>query len=306
MKRRKMNLSVGIPAYNEAENIRHLIESVFRQKSRFHTLTEIIVIADGCTDTTVPVIRKITDKRMRVIVKGKRSGQAVCQNEMLKMYRGDAILFLEADTLLASDRSIEEYIKASASNPAAGLIYGPAQPLHGNNFYGKAVASVESIRQKHLIDFRSGNNLYMLQHAKMLTKPFTDRFAWPADVHDDTYIYMYCAGHAIKTVFAPNACANYRAPSTLADYIAKNRKFRLAIRKLRDYFPRSLIDSVTLIPASVSAAIFADCVRSSIPYTLIYGISFMFAGLTGWLNPSDAGLWETAASTKKLVINKPI
>lgn len=57
-----VTLSIGIMAWNEADSITTTLDSLFRQ-SIFHKLCarseqcEIVVVANGCTDRTVPVVR---------------------------------------------------------------------------------------------------------------------------------------------------------------------------------------------------------------------------------------------------------
>lgn len=47
---KKLSVSVGIPAYNEEQNIASLIFGILKQKVNNITLKEIIVISDGSTD----------------------------------------------------------------------------------------------------------------------------------------------------------------------------------------------------------------------------------------------------------------
>lgn len=65
-----VRLSIGIMAWNEEDSIRTTLESLFRQ-SVFQKLcarneqVEIVVVANGCTDRTVPVTREFLEKMSR-------------------------------------------------------------------------------------------------------------------------------------------------------------------------------------------------------------------------------------------------
>ena len=48
--------SVGITAYNEEENIGHLLEALLGQHLHTVEIAEIIVVASACTDRTVPIV----------------------------------------------------------------------------------------------------------------------------------------------------------------------------------------------------------------------------------------------------------
>src|SRR5258706_15783269 len=56
-------LSIGIMAWNEEDSIRTTLDSLFRQSvfqrlAARHQQCEIVVVANGCTDRTVPVVRE--------------------------------------------------------------------------------------------------------------------------------------------------------------------------------------------------------------------------------------------------------
>src|SRR3982751_3084028 len=63
-------LSVGIMAWNEEESIRTTLDSLFRQSvfqklGARHEQCEIVIVANGCTDRTVPVVREYLEKISR-------------------------------------------------------------------------------------------------------------------------------------------------------------------------------------------------------------------------------------------------
>src|SRR5579884_1744481 len=58
--------SVGIMAYNEEANIARTIHAVLSQKGPSMRIEEIIVVASGCTDRTVPIVSEIAMKEPRV------------------------------------------------------------------------------------------------------------------------------------------------------------------------------------------------------------------------------------------------
>ena len=51
--------SVGIMAYNEAANIASAIETILHQRITVGHVAELIVVASGCTDATVPIVTAI-------------------------------------------------------------------------------------------------------------------------------------------------------------------------------------------------------------------------------------------------------
>jgi glycosyltransferase involved in cell wall biosynthesis len=72
-----LDVSVGICAYNEEENIGALLENLLTQQSLPHN-SEIIVVCSGCTDETPSIVEKFArkDKRVKLILEEERRGKA--------------------------------------------------------------------------------------------------------------------------------------------------------------------------------------------------------------------------------------
>ena len=88
----RMTISIGIPAYNEEQNIRHLLERLMRQEYVSCSLREIIIIADGCTDGTIREVRRVTDDRILLIIFPAKKGLAAGQNEIARTAGGDILV----------------------------------------------------------------------------------------------------------------------------------------------------------------------------------------------------------------------
>ena len=74
----KIVCSVGVTAYNEEENIGHLLEALIDQHLHDTEIAEIIVVASACTDRTVSIVREYMarDPRVRLIEQQERSRPA--------------------------------------------------------------------------------------------------------------------------------------------------------------------------------------------------------------------------------------
>jgi len=103
-------VSVIIPARNEEKNIGKCIESVLIQ--RYKNL-EIIVIDDSSQDKTFEIAKKYAEKDERIkLIKIDRLpegwlGKNYACYTGYKNARGEVLLFLDADTRLKSEKSIE-------------------------------------------------------------------------------------------------------------------------------------------------------------------------------------------------------
>ncbi|MGH7439899.1 MAG: glycosyltransferase, partial [Polyangiaceae bacterium] len=81
-----MNVSVVVPAYNEAANIRQLLNSLLEQQTRAARIVEILVVASGCTDGTADLAREVGRGRpgVHVHVQERRAGKVAAINAYLK------------------------------------------------------------------------------------------------------------------------------------------------------------------------------------------------------------------------------
>ena len=91
--------SVGIMAHNEEANIGRSIHAALEQQSPVVRIEEVIVVASGCTDRTVPIVAEIAlqEPRVRLCIQEKREGKASAINLFLKQAISPVVVLLGAD-----------------------------------------------------------------------------------------------------------------------------------------------------------------------------------------------------------------
>jgi len=117
-------VSILIPCYNEAENIRETVEYLLMQK---YPDFEIIAINDGSRDNTLEILRALAEKYDRVRVvnlasnQGKamalRTGALLAKSEYLVCIDGDALLAPEATAWLVRHFLNDREVGAVTGNP---------------------------------------------------------------------------------------------------------------------------------------------------------------------------------------------
>ena len=121
-----MKLSVIIPVYNEAKNIREIVKRV--QATRL--ATEIIIVDDGSRDGTGEILQKLDGKRkVRVLMQGKNQGKGTAVVTGLKAATGDILLIQDAD-LEYDPRDYPALLKP--------IQEGVADVVYGSRFLGAA------------------------------------------------------------------------------------------------------------------------------------------------------------------------
>lgn len=92
-------ISIVIPAYNEAENIREVIFRIEQVLSSLRYLYEIIIIDDGGSDNTLNIVKEIheTDPRIFYIEFSRNFGHQPALQAGLEYSRGDCVISLDCD-----------------------------------------------------------------------------------------------------------------------------------------------------------------------------------------------------------------
>ncbi len=108
------DVSVIIPSYNSATDLRRSIDSVRQQ-----TLTdlEIVCVDDGSSDETLSVLLELADTDDRItVIHQVNLGQGAARNEGLLAAKGRYVQFLDADDALTSDACAALVETADAEN----------------------------------------------------------------------------------------------------------------------------------------------------------------------------------------------
>jgi len=113
---KRVGCSIGIMAYNEEANIARTLHAVLAQTGPYIRITEVIVVASGCTDRTVPIASEIAAKEARVQlhVQEKREGKASAVNLFLKKATDEVAvaiipLFLQINSYVSADLLLIHY-----------------------------------------------------------------------------------------------------------------------------------------------------------------------------------------------------
>jgi glycosyltransferase involved in cell wall biosynthesis len=111
-----MQLSIVICNYNYAQYLDGAIASAIQQT---YPDTEVIVIDDGSTDSSVEIIRRWLPKVR--LVEQRNAGQLAAYNRGYEEARGDVIIFLDSDDLLDLDAG--EKVVAGFRDPAVTKVH---------------------------------------------------------------------------------------------------------------------------------------------------------------------------------------
>lgn len=116
------NLSIVIPAYNEAERVGPTIDRICAWLDETGRQAEILVVDDGSTDDTCGVVREraASQDRLRLVENGQNRGKGYSVAHGVREAGGDWILFSDADL----STPIEELLKLEGARGEAEISIG--------------------------------------------------------------------------------------------------------------------------------------------------------------------------------------
>jgi glycosyltransferase involved in cell wall biosynthesis len=217
---RSVSVSVLIPAYNSSRVIRATIDSVLQQTA---PPVEILVMDDGSTDDTVPMLRSCYPSV--TVFQQKNRGVAVARHELCERSAGELVAFLDHDDiwhpkyLETQCRNFRRYPEAAAF--FAGHVnfygYGPfSWSLISPNDEGSAevFAPLNFIRALQNMSGNFGSASFFCIAKKVLVDLSREPFSIKVGEGDDRYLSMalalvgpvvYCASALVAYRVIPEA-----------------------------------------------------------------------------------------------------
>ena len=116
----RCDISVVIPAYNEAERLGSTLEQTVDYLSRRGLSYEVLVVDDGSRDRTIQVAEAFADRGVRVVRHEKNRGKGAAIKTGVLASRGAEVLLSDAD----ASTPIEQLEKLQRKLPEAPVVLG--------------------------------------------------------------------------------------------------------------------------------------------------------------------------------------
>lgn len=216
-----MNVSILVPAHNEADNIQQVVESLLAQQTERAKVIEIVVVASGCTDDTAELARAMARGRpgVHVHVQERRAGKVAAINEYLRKCdtRADVCICCAADLWVEPD-VVEKIVRYLDAHPRVGMV--GARPLPDND----ASTSIGRVVQ----------TLWELHHRVALDSPkMGELVAWRAKLVDQVSELSIVDEASIENIvrekgfelgYVGDAIVRNHGPETLGEYFEQRRR----------------------------------------------------------------------------------
>lgn len=213
----QLRCSVGVTAYNEQANIARLLDALLNQHLRQVEISEIIVVASGCTDNTVPIVESYVarEPRIRLFVQPKREGKTAAINVFLANAKEDICVLESGDTLPHED-AVEHMVRMFA-DPTVGMTGAHKTPVNTPDHLVGLFTHLR-LRLEHQLCLEIPRLGEMIAFRKVF-----DRI--PPDVAmDEAFVEALVVKRGLQVRYAPDAIVYNTGPETIQDFVRQRRR----------------------------------------------------------------------------------
>lgn len=300
MQNKLSTITIGIPAYNEEVNLRHLIPEIMAQSHQYFKLSKILVISDGSTDETSKLKREFPQLPLQIIVGRNRKGKPARLNELFGLCKTDGVVVIDADTKLSHGHVLDILLKDLLSSQPV-MISGHVEPFEPNNLIEKIAWAGVGIwtiaRSKVPI-----NSLYNCDGMiRVFSKEVYRHMSFKGNSAEDSYSYLTVVTRGWKFLARKKAIVYYRLPSTFTDYLEQQRRYLTSIDIMSLNFDPQLVKKELLINGRMKLSALIEYFSRDPFYTLLYLIFALYVRFSLLIRPqSHSSMWKILESTKRI------
>lgn len=304
--KKKLTVTIGIPAHNEEKNIGNLLSSLLSQKTDLCQLKAINVICDASTDNTSEIVSEYSgkDKRVRLFNDQKRLGKASRLNELFSISASDILILIDADILPKNSHLIDEIIKEFSKNEVA-LVGVKDVPANTSGLISRVVnAGVDlwfevrkAINNKDSVHNIHGN-IYAVR------KTLYKKISFPKKIiNDDMFIYVKARELGYEASFSERAVVYYHTPDNLKDFYKQTNRFFVARDQIDKYFGKKVLKYFKVSQESKNLGIKISFKRDPIFTLLAMVLHFSVRLVIPFMSVQydKKGRWNPINSTKRSI-----
>lgn len=147
-----MSLSVVIPAFNEEQSIKSVVDTVLELPE----VTELVVVDDFSTDNTSAVLNPVDDSRLLLIRHTSNQGKSGALKTGIDNSSGENIMFLDADLVNFKKEHVEELyfpVKSGLATAVIGILSGGRIATDFAQVFAPMLSGMRCIKREVLSNF---------------------------------------------------------------------------------------------------------------------------------------------------------
>lgn len=304
--RNKMPLSsktvlVGVPVYNDEKTIAQCINSIVCQSQRLGVIKEILVVASGCTDGTVAILRRFqeSEPKLQIVEEKTRRGKASALNIIFSRFNGGAYDYLvvtNGDAVLeqnALDKLIEH-----AEGSKARLVCGSPVPAYSSQASIRRISGF--IWDLHNRFLELGPH-FSRPHCTDELMCFSRHINWSIPhyvVNDGAYLSLLLNRHGLRCQYCAEAVVKVYVPSSVRGLIRQRSRIILGHILLKkkfgstsDTFEATALKRPNMALNTLVTQIRRHGVTAFTEAAVIEGIA-LFMAMIQSVSSSEPWIWE--------------
>lgn len=305
MIKKQTSVTVAIPAFNEAENIGNILDSLLLQKQKRIVLEKILVYTDGTTDQTPKIVKeKMRQSQLIHLIVGKtQRGKFYRLNKIYKENNSDVLIVLDADIGLVGDSFLDNFAGVFTRDKSAQLVSAHELPLIPKDFIGRVIASSylmwDQIRWS-IPNYDHVQNLYA--RATAYRGSFAKTLYIPDEATEER-LYLYLMAKKTDGFrYTKKASIYYWPVNTIYDYVKlTERAFGRPQPAVNKVFGYNATYFYTVERKYKLEGTIKSFLRDPIftPFALLLG--YVLSKMTLSRKTVDSPIWEISTSSKKSI-----
>ncbi len=296
---RILSLTIGIPAYNEQENIVQLLNSLLKQKHSKYLLKKIIVVSDCSTDKTDQLVKTIRSPKLLLIRNSYRSGQSASQNIILKRSNTDILILLNADIKITDPEFLNKLITPFVQDKKLGLVVPRNLCLHPKGVFANIINFSVELKNELFENWRSGNNIYTCRGTgRALSRQSYKKLTWPKIISEDAYSYLINKQNNYGYKYLTNTAIYYKSPTNFKDHQRQSARFLNNKIELMKLFPKNVIKDEFEYPENMYTSTLIKYFLKNPLYFFSYCLIVFLVRVLP--KPKLSVIWDTSKSTKQI------
>lgn len=297
----KPSVTVGIPAYNEASNLRRMIPALLTQSLTGFVFNQILIVSDGSTDETERLVNEFPDLNIKFVLGQKRLGKPARLNQIFDVCNTDVVVILDADVIFHDKLVLQRLLTPFLKDPGCLSTSGIAHPQPPKNFVQRIAMAGINIWEtaKHLAPY---SLMYCSEGSiRAFARSAYKHMRFPDTSADDVYSYLFSATHNWKFVSCPKAIVFYALPVSLTDYIRQQLRYVRSPYIQSLSFPSQIVHQNFAVRTSHRIKASFINLLSDPVHTFLYLLLSTIVRLCHFFSPINiSSQWPILYTTKKL------
>ncbi|MCD6403106.1 MAG: glycosyltransferase [Candidatus Aenigmarchaeota archaeon] len=294
---KKQTVSLLVPAHNEEKNIGKLLKNLLAQKlSSEFVLQDIVVVASGCTDSTVEIVKKfLQNPKIKLIIEERRTGKASAINLFLKVVQSEILVMISADVLPINEYTLNNLL-IPFHDPSVGMTAGRPIPIENHKTLTTRISGL----------------VWHLHHKISLTNPpkvgeiiaFRNVIEMiPEDIiADEEVISYFIQKKGYRIVYAKDAVVLNRPPRTISELITQRKRIFVGHLQIKQRYNHTI---PTMNVIRLIKVVIKEIISNPTKFFTIVPLCFLetyirFLGFLEYLTGKFKTTWNICKTTKKL------